>query len=434
MPGLVADFLKDSADIIGLSCMANLLPFTILTAGELKERHPEKTIIIGGVGPKSVEKRLLERFPFIDFIAHGEGEVSGVALIQALTEKKSLHDVPGVCFRDNGTVVMNPAAERIRNLDAIPLPAFDHIEVTKYAGHGMISSRGCPYPCTFCSVAPIWGRTPYFRSSGHIVDEMRMLHDRYGVDLFLFQDEFFVASKERVLDFCRVLSASGLKIRYKAFGRVNITDGETMRALASTGCIEIRYGIESGSDRVLQRTRKGFSSSDSVAIVSEATMIFPRVDTFFIWGFPFETIEDFNQSIFQMISFRLMGARILPSLLCLLPQTDIYEEYRESAELEFCPDLFPEYMVTGHELCDDGRLQLLPEYSHIFDFIASNRDIFPGFFHIGIDRNILPKFRMLKEHGFYPSREKEVKKTDSCGAHSPKISSEQVLGAITHPE
>ncbi|MBM4388276.1 MAG: hypothetical protein FJ088_11090 [Deltaproteobacteria bacterium] len=157
------------------------------------------------------------------------------------------------------------------------------------------------------------------------------------------------------------------------------------------------------------------------------------MDAFFVWGFPFEEMSDFYQSIFQMISFRLMGARILPSLLCLLPQTDIYAEYMKSDRLEFCPDLFPEYMVTGHELCDDGRLQILPKHAGIFDFIAGNRDIFAGFFFIDIERNILPKFTILKEHGFYPSREREVKKSDSCGAHSPRIAHERMLGAITHP-
>ena len=94
-----------------------------------------------------------------------------------------------------------------------------------------------------------------------------------------------------------------------------------MERMAGTGCLELRFGIESGSDAVLARTRKGFSAEQAVAVVSEGVQLFDRVDAFYVWGFPYETMEDFHQSVFQMISFRMMGARMLPSLLCFLPQT-----------------------------------------------------------------------------------------------------------------
>jgi radical SAM superfamily enzyme YgiQ (UPF0313 family) len=261
---------------------------------------------------------------------------------------------------------------------------------------------------------------------------MAHLHREYGVELFLFQDEFFVSSKEKVLAFCDELGRAGLgKVMWKAFARVNLTDREVMRAMARAGCVEIRYGIESGSDRVLERTRKGFDIEDATRVVSEAALHFPRVDSFFIWGFPFETMEDFHQTVFQMISFRLLGSRILPSLFCLLPQTEIYREYAGKKDLEFYPGLFPEYMLTGHEICEDGRLQMSETHRFIFDFIEEHPDIFPGFFHIDLEDNILPKHAVLKEHGFYVSRDREVSEADSCGAHSPRLDDEQAIGTIT---
>jgi radical SAM superfamily enzyme YgiQ (UPF0313 family) len=430
--GVEVDF-RDSAPVIGLSCMANLLPFTLLAARELKERYPDRTVVLGGVGPFSVEDKILDRFPWIDMVAHGEGERSAAALMAALREGRDLSAVPGLFYRDRGRIVRTPPAERIEDLDALPPPAFHAIDFEQYAGHNVITSRGCPYACTFCSVAPIWGRKPHFRSPEAIVAEMRSLHDEYGVTLFLFQDEFFVSSKDKVMRFCDALSRSGLGVKWKAFARVNLTDREILKAMARAGCVEIRYGIESGSDRILERVRKGFTIDEAMRVVSEAALHMPRVDTFFIWGYPFETMEDFHQTMFQMISFRLVGARILPSLLCLLPQTEIYLEVRDRAGLEFYPDLFPEYMLTGHEICDDGRLRLSPRHGYIFDFIKSNPDIFPGFFHVDVEKNILPKFEILREHGFYPSKKARVKRTDSCGAHSPRLDAEQVLGAITRP-
>jgi hypothetical protein len=145
-------------------------------------------------------------------------------------------------------------------------------------------------------------------------------------------------------------------------------------------------------------------------------------------------MEDFKQTVFHMISFRLIGARILPSLLCLLPQTDIYREYAGKAKLEFYPGLLPEYMLTGHEVCDDGKLQVSDRHGFIFDFIQQNPDLFPGFFHIDLHTNILPKFEILRRHGFYTSKDSEITESDSCGAHSPRLDDEQVLGSLTRPD
>ena len=439
LPASVVEFCKDPAPVIGLSCMANLLPFTLLAAKALRETYPDRIIVLGGVGPMSVEKEILERFPWIDIVAHGEGERSVVLLIGALKQSQfsmvgaQLDNVPGIFFRRNGMVVRNEPPARIEDLEAIGWPALSKIDYSRYAGHNVITSRGCPYECTFCSVAPVWGRKPHFRDPKGIVKEMRFLHENHGVDLFLFQDEFFVASKERVHEFCGALKESGLNVKWKAFARVNLTDTAVMKAMAETGCVEIRFGIESGSNRILEMTNKGFTIEDAIKVVSEAVLYFPRVDTFFIWGFPFETQDDFNQTVFQMISFRLIGARILPSLLCLLPQTDIYREFRDKKELTFYPGLLPEYMLTGHEICDDGHLQTSAEHQFIFDFIQEHPDLFPGFFHIDLEEKILPKFEVLRRHGFYASKEAEVSNQDSCGAHSPRLDDEQNIGALTRP-
>lgn len=421
-PETIAAFLADSAPILGVSCMANLLPFTLLALQDFKSRHPDRTVILGGVGAKSVERLILERCPWVDVISRGEGEISGPLLLAALKQGTDLATVPGICFHQDGRYVETPRPPRITDLDTIPPPAFRHIRFTDYEGYGMITSRGCPYPCTFCSVAPVWDRETYSRSVSHIVDEMKCLHETHGIGLFLFQDEFMVSGKERVMAFCQALDRSGLQIRWKAFGRVNLTDADTMQAMADTGCCEIRYGIESGSDRILELTRKGFTAQEAVAVVAQAVGIFDRTDCFYVWGFPFETIDDFHQSLFQMVSLRAMGARILPSMLCLLPQTDIYRDLmRTDAHLEFCPELFPEYMLTGHERLRGARCHLPAEHARIFSFVKDNPEIFPGFFHYDLNGNILPKLRMLQEFGFYGPDRTGTAETDSCGAHSPRV-------------
>ncbi|MCU0726540.1 MAG: B12-binding domain-containing radical SAM protein [Planctomycetes bacterium] len=413
------DFLADPAPVIGISVMANLLPFAVLAIREIRERWPDRRVLLGGVGPKAVERRLGEMFPWLDVIVRGEGERTFPRLLAALRDGADLRTVSGLTFREDGAVVSTPAAERIEDLDAIPFPAFDRVDLSAYDGYGMVTSRGCPYPCTFCSVAPVWDHISKVRSPENVIAEMRLLHEKAGVDLFLFQDEFFVSSPARVQAFCRELRASGLKVRFKAFGRVNLTDEATMQALREAGCVEIRYGIESGSDRILELTKKGFTAAQAVDVVAKAVRVFPRVDAFYIWGFPFETMEDFHQTVFQMLAVRALGARVLPSLLCLLPQTELYESLPDKGKLQFCRELFPEYMLTGHEVVRGGGVTVRPEHRPIFDFIEAHPDLFPGFFHVDVEGNVRPKLRLLQELGFYPREEEGP--TDSCGAHSPRL-------------
>jgi radical SAM superfamily enzyme YgiQ (UPF0313 family) len=420
-PETIAAYLADSAPVLGVSCMANLLPFTLMALQDFKAHYPNRVVVLGGVGSKSVERLILERCPWVDVVARGEGEISGPLLLQALKDGTALDAVPGISFIRDGRYVETPRAPRIADLDSLPPPSFQHIRFADYEGYGMITSRGCPYPCTFCSVAPVWDWETHSRSVPNLVAEMRQLHEEHGIKLFLFQDEFMVSGKARIMSFCEALDQAGLSVKWKAFGRVNLTDEETMRAMAAAGCCEIRYGIESGSNRILQLTRKGFTAEDAVEIVAKAVTIFDRTDCFYVWGFPFETMDDFYQSVFQMVSFRAMGARILPSMLCLLPQTEIYRNLPDPGKLEFCTGLFPEYMLTGHERLQGARCDWPAEHARIFEFVRHNPDIFPGFFHYDLNGNILPKLRVLQEFGFYGPDRAEVADTDSCGAHSPRV-------------
>jgi anaerobic magnesium-protoporphyrin IX monomethyl ester cyclase len=421
----VVRFLDDPAPVVGFSCMANLLPFTLLAMKAFKEEYPDRTLLLAGVGAQSVEQAILERFPWVDIVVRGEAERSAPLLLGALKHGESLASVPGISYREDGAIRHNPRPERIAELDRILGPAYHHIDLPRYTGFGVITSRGCPYKCTFCSVAPIWDHQSFYRSPESVVEEMRVLYERGGAQLILFQDEFFVSAPSRVIAFCDALKRSGMKLMWKAFGRINLTSDEMLRAMAETGCVEIRFGVESGSDRILERTKKGFTASETVGVVRRATDLFRRVDLFYVWGYPFETLDDFHQSVFQMVSFRMMGARILPSLLCLLPQTEIYRECAQSDKLEFAPDLFPEYMVTGHEVSRQAHVEIKPEHRHVFDFVKQHPDIFPGFFHIDLAANIRPKLRVLQEFGFYPATAEELADLESCGAHSPKLNESQ---------
>ena len=191
------DFLRDPAPVIGLSCMANLLPFTILAMRALQRAlsrphaGPRRRGLEGGRGeaprrasPGSTSSAAARASgPARNCCARSSsgGDLAAVAGHLLPPQRPTSSTRP--------TAGGSPTSTRSR------FPAFEKVDLTRYAGYGMMTSRGCPYPCTFCSVAPVWNLESYSRGPKNIVDEMEFLNREAGVDLFLFQDEFFVSGK-----------------------------------------------------------------------------------------------------------------------------------------------------------------------------------------------------------------------------------------------
>ncbi|MBN1185049.1 MAG: B12-binding domain-containing radical SAM protein [Bacteroidales bacterium] len=407
------DFLKDPSPILGLSCMANLLPFVLYALPGIKKCYPRTRIVLGGVGTAAVENEILKRFPEVDIIHKGEGDNTVPRLVKALMQNQSIQDIPSISFRENGSVIHNEKSPRIACLDNLNRPAYHCIDFSKYDGHNIMGSRGCPYPCTFCSITPIWGWKAFSRSAQNIINEMEYMHKEFGVEEFLFQDEYFVSSPKRTIEFCKLLKKRKLNIIFKVFARVDLVSKESMKALGKAGCIEIRFGIESGSNTILEAIKKGIKAEEGMKVLAKAKKYIPGVDAFYVWGYPFETMDDFSKTIFQMITFRGMDINCLPSLLTYLPQTVLYQSIPNKEDMEFCPYLLPEYMVSGFEDRLSVRVNTDNENAPLFNFIKQNKDIFPGFFHLDIEGNIIPKLEMLEQFGFY------AKPEESCGAHSP---------------
>lgn len=221
---------------------------------------------------------------------------------------------------------------------------------------------------------------------------------KHGIKLFLFQDEFMVSGKARIMSFCEALDQAGLNTS----GRLRPRQSNRRGNHALHGGLGLlrdplrhRIRLQPGAQAHPQGIHRR-----AVEIVAKAVTIFDRTDCFYVWGFPFETMEDFYQSVFQMVSFRAMGARILPSMLCLLPQTEIYRNLPDPAKLEFCTGLFRIH-AHGPRALAGGTLRLKPaEHARIFEFVRHKPDIF-GLFHYDLNDNILPKLRVLQEFGFY---------------------------------
>lgn len=389
-----------NSDIIGISTMANLLPFTLLLCKRIKEKDQNKVIILGGIGPSAVSKEILNTFPFIDIIVIGEGEKTIIEVMKCLCNNEILDSVKGIHYQENGVLHFNPPRERITDLDAIPLPAYSYINLDDYdAAPSIITSRGCPYKCTFCSVAPMWGNRVYFRSISNVLHEMKFLHDRHGKSTFIFQDDNFVLNRKRAIKFCESIDDEKLAIKWKCFGRINLMDEMLMEKMASSGCIQIRYGIESGSNKILEKIKKGFTIELAEEIVKKSLKYFPSVHVSFMWGYPFETEEDFQQSLYYMLKFKNMGATVLSFLLSPLPISQIYTEYKDT--IDYSDELHSEFVISGLENRIYGMNVIKREYVYVYEFIKKYPTISPGFFHYNYEKNILPKLILILKAGLF---------------------------------
>ena len=369
-PAMFLERLEDCANIVGFGCMSDSLPFVIGGIEAFKKRRPGATVILGGPGPTGVAREIMRSFPFIDIIVDGEGEETMREVVDCLAGGSAgdLRHVRGIYFREGEEVVETAPRGRITDLDSLPVPAYDKIPMDQYPLVNVVFSRGCPYRCTFCDVAPMWKRRNYRRSVEGVVEEIRYLKERFGKTEFEFTDETFVLHSDIIGEFCRKLGAGGIDVTWACTGRINLITDELLAEMCANGCRGIFYGIESGSDGVLERIRKNFTAAQAVEIVHE-TLKRTHVVASFVWGFPFETVEDILKTLLLMVYLSHLGVDTRLNRLVPFALTPLYEEYGEQLVWRAGWDSYSAsvpFQVTGcrQEIVDiiRGHPRAFPEF------------------------------------------------------------------------
>lgn len=245
-------------------------------AGQLRAGIPGLFTAAYGVHVTALPEEALAETT-LDAVIRGEPEVTAADLARALGEGEPLEDVAGISFRSGGDresrgkIVHNPDRPFLPDLDSIPPPALDLVDHSLYPApvsgepHTLIiTSRGCPYPCTFCSAHIYYGARLRLRDPKGIVDEIQLLHERDGIGLFTFWSDTFTLKREHVAGICRELAERKLKIRWMCNSRVDRVDPELLRLMKAAGCRVISYGVESGEQQILDNIRKG-TTIDQIA-------------------------------------------------------------------------------------------------------------------------------------------------------------------------
>lgn len=348
-----ANIRKFDPCAVGISIWTGAYYTALNVAKIVKKINPEIPVIVGGIHPTALPLETIKEKDY-DFVIKGEGEFILLNLLKALQDNKDLKEVKGIVFKKNGEVIDNPNAELISDIDVLPEPARDLIftsygkkDVSPY-GHGkVLTTRGCPFLCTFCCSHLIWGRKVRFRDINKVVDEIESMYRDHGTRKFDMADETFTLNKERVLEFCRIIKERKLKITLNCKTRVDIIDEEIFRALKSAGCTSIAIGVESGNKEMLKRIKKGINMEQVENAVKIAKKVGMDVRGYFMVGIPGETEESIKDTIgaIERMDFDFVNLGVFTPY----PGTDIYQELDKEGKIDH--KRWSEYYHLGRKGC-----------------------------------------------------------------------------------
>lgn len=319
---------KYRPDLIGLGCFFSIrFPYSLQVAKICKNLFPKIPIVIGGIHA-TVNPYLVLKHREIDYVVLGEGEETIIKLVKAIKKKRLLSQIDGLSYRRGQKIFLNPKKNFLKNVDALPLPARDLLDMEAYISDrtvrwnlnskrhtSVFTSRGCVNNCTFCSMFHINGRFFRGRDPKKVVNEIEQLIKNYNIEEISFEDDNLTYDKKRVINMCREIIRRRLKFSWNTPNGISAKtlDQEVLSWMKKAGCIAVNIAIESGDPVILNKIiRKGLSLDKAKEVVKIAHKLGLVVNAYFVLGMPGETWETAQRSI---------------DLACSLPLYDIGISY-----------------------------------------------------------------------------------------------------------
>ena len=363
--GRVRQLLKKlHPEAVGISQFTHNRAESLKMAGLVKELDPACFVVLGGPHATHAWPELLGGHPELDAVVLGEGEATLVELLEKRRDGGDLAEVTGIAYRDGGRVLKSAPRQPIAELDLLPVPGarlgesvgVDYRRQLEF----VITSRGCPASCLFCSSPLFWGRGVRFRSPRSVVEELCLLKERFGLIYFSFRDDTFTADRNRVLEICRLMEEKGLHVLWNCQSRVTAVDEEMLIAMKRAGCECIQFGVESGSLGMLKALGKRIVPEDVERAAAAVRRVGINLSVYLITGIAGEGEADLQQTVRLIGRIRPQDGQVSP--LVYYPGTRLFATAVKSGAVP--GDLFEQrrgegFLVREDPFVERSRLTLL---------------------------------------------------------------------------
>lgn len=387
---IASEAVAFGADIVGISCLTTDLPCVRQLVKKIKIQIPNCLTVLGGIHPTLFPEEMAAE-KNVDVVVIGEGEYTLYDIV--MSDKCDLSEVKGICYRYKDVVRINEKRPMIPNLDDLPLPAFDKVDMRYYlqpnihlirgipiSGFYIFASRGCPFRCRFCVNKNIFGSHIRYRDPLQVVDEVAYLYETYNIDGFYIYDDTFGVKKKDAYRFCDELIRRKLPLVWGCATRVNLIDEPFIKKIKAAGCIQVDIGVESGSQRLLDLLRKDITLEQIRNVIRLCKKNKVRVFSNFMINLPTETAEDID----ALLTFadELKSDISIFNITCPFPGTDIQIYQKEKLCDEDYPKMsgmasFNTYIDFIEEKCklSQHRIPIRDILKRIQETIPSPRDI-----------------------------------------------------------
>ena len=332
-------------DIVGISCMTATYSQACNYAKEIKKISKKIPIVFGGVHPTvCIEETLKNKF--VDFVVYGEGEETFSEFLEKYETMTDYSNIKGLAYKRNGKIFINKKRPLIKDINLIPMPDRELFELNYYTQRwnwprgnwyktaNLMSSRGCPYECTFCGSKSMFGRTFRAFSVQRTVDEIEYLVKHYGFECLSFSDDTFAINQKRSIEICREIKRRGINAKFRFQFRANTCYEDLIAAVRDIGCIHIDIGAESGSNKILKQMKKQITVEEIKESVTRIKRYGIRVGVTFIIGSPDETREDIEKT--KELAKELRADYTQFFIMTPYPGTELYQYAKDN-------DLFPKF-------------------------------------------------------------------------------------------
>jgi len=350
----IVERIPTGLDVLGVgNLFLHELCFLQELLPRIKRKFPEMVLVLGGENATGMWDEILRILPEVTGCIVGEGEEAFLRLLEVWENGEGLEKAPSFAYRINGVPHQNPKLGRIREIDRIPWPAWDLFPVEQYLEAGirsgvnrgrslpLLTSRGCPFTCAFCSAPGMWGTEYMSRSPGKLLDEAQFLMRKYHVTNFDFRDLTAVLSKSWIRAFHAEVTARDVRFTWQIpqGTRSESLDRETLRLLYETGCRNFGYALESVSPHVITRMQKKVVPARLLASIREALRLPLQIEIFFIIGYPSETLRDHLAYLRAVVHLAWMGAHSLGVMqFNPYPGSEDYFRFRAEGKIHFDDD------------------------------------------------------------------------------------------------